>query len=280
MTGGMDKARETAWPPDAEAAEKPPLVHLLGLDFAVTTLIGAASWLGSRSPEAPFAYVVTPNADHLVRISRDPALLAIYRGALLCVMDSTVVAKASRLFRLPVAPVVRGTDLAAMVLTRHLRPGDRLTVIGMDAALIPRLEQRCAGVEVAHHNPPMGFDRDPAAFADAIRFAVDHPARVTVLAVGMPRQERLAAAIAATGQAVGIGLCVGSALEFLVGAHTRAPAWIQDAGFEWLYRLLREPRRLARRYLVQCPPIFSILLRERRRRGSLIREGDGLEARP
>ena len=237
-------------------------------DFAVATLSEAASWLGQRPADAPFGYVVTPNADHLVRVSRDPALLAIYRGAALCVMDSTVVAKAARLFRLPVPPVVRGTDLAAMLLTRHLGPGDRLTVIGMDEALIPRLRQRCPGVEIAHRNPPMGFDRNQAAFADAVRFAVDNPARVTVLAVGMPRQERLAAAIAAGGQAVGIGLCVGSALEFLVGAHTRAPAWIQNAGFEWLYRLLHEPRRLARRYLLQCPPIFSILLRESRRRAA------------
>ena len=276
----MNDARTATPPADAGAGEAFPVVHLLGLDFAIVTLAEAASWLGSRAADAPFGYVVTPNADHLVRISRDARLLAIYRGAALCVMDSTVVARSARLFRLPAPPVVRGTDLAAMVLTGQLRARDRLTVVGMDEDLIPRLSQRCPGLEIAHHNPPMGFDRDPAAFADAVRFVLDHPARVTVLAVGMPRQERLAAAIAATGQAAGIGLCVGSALEFLVGAHTRAPAWMQNAGFEWLYRLSREPRRLARRYLLQCPPIFSILLREKRRSGSGAGNGGGLRIGP
>lgn len=252
-----------------EARTAPPLptTGLLGLDFADADLSAAASWLGQRAAGAPFGYVVTPNADHLVRISRDPSLLPVYRGALLRLMDSTVVARAARLLGLRTAPIVRGTDLAAELVTRHLKPGERLTVIGMQEAFVPALQQRCpAGVVVAHHNPPMGFDGDPAAFAAAVRFAVEHPARFTVLAVGMPRQERLAAAIAATGQARGVGLCVGSALEFLVGAHRRAPRWVQEAGFEWLYRMAHEPRRLARRYLVECPPIFRLLLRERRAR--------------
>jgi exopolysaccharide biosynthesis WecB/TagA/CpsF family protein len=111
----------------------------------------------------------------------------------------------------------------------------------------------------------MGFERDPAAFEAAVQFAIENPARLTVLAVGMPRQERLAAAIAASGRARGIGLCVGSALEFLVGAHRRAPVWMREAGLEWAFRLAHEPRRLARRYLVQCPPVFALLLQERRR---------------
>jgi N-acetylglucosaminyldiphosphoundecaprenol N-acetyl-beta-D-mannosaminyltransferase len=261
-------ARACAWTevPETGTGRPLPTVGLLGLDFADADMPTVVSWLGRRAADAPFGYVVTPNADHLVRISRDPSLLPVYRGALLRLMDSTVVARAARLLGMRAAPIVRGTDLAAALVTRHLEPGERLTVIGMQEAFVPTLRRRCPGVEVVHHNPPMGFDRDPEAFAAAVRFAVEHPARFTVLAVGMPRQERLAAAIAETGRARGVGLCVGSALEFLVGAHRRAPRWVQEAGFEWLYRMAREPRRLARRYLVQCPPIFGLLLRERRTR--------------
>ncbi len=242
-----------------------PAVALLGLDFADAGIEAVTRWLAERPDEAPFGYVVTPNADHLVRISRDASLLPIYRAALLRVMDSTVVTRAARLLALRTVPVVRGTDLAAALVTQALQPGERLTVIGMDPALLPALRRCCPSLEIAHHNPPMGFERDPAAFDAAVRFALAHPARLTVLALGMPRQEKLAAAIAATGQAYGVGLCVGSALEFLVGAHARAPRWMQEAGLEWLYRMAREPRRLARRYLVQCPPIFGLLLRERLR---------------
>lgn len=245
-------------------SERPfPTVGLLGLEFADAGMVPVADWLGQRADDAPFGYVVTPNADHLVRVSRDPSLLQVYRASLLCLMDSTVVARTARLLGLRTAPIVRGTDLAALLVTRHLAPGDRLTVIGMQEHHLPALRQRCPGVEIAHHNPPMGFDRDAEAMAAAVRFAVDNPARLTVLAVGMPRQERLAAAIMATGQAHGVGLCVGSALEFLVGVHRRAPSWMRQAGLEWLYRLAHEPGRMARRYLVQCPPVFGLLLRER-----------------
>jgi exopolysaccharide biosynthesis WecB/TagA/CpsF family protein len=92
---------------------------------------------------------------------------------------------------------------------------------------------------------------------------VSHPARFVFLAVGSPRQERLAAAIKATGRASGIGLCIGASLEFIAGAQPRAPVWMRRGGLEWLHRLGRDPRRLARRYLLDCPAIFPMLLHER-----------------
>jgi N-acetylglucosaminyldiphosphoundecaprenol N-acetyl-beta-D-mannosaminyltransferase len=72
------------------AADVKPLVSLLGLGFDDLDLEQAASWIASRPAKMPFGYIVTPNADHLVRLNRDPALLAIYRGASLCLLDSRV----------------------------------------------------------------------------------------------------------------------------------------------------------------------------------------------
>jgi exopolysaccharide biosynthesis WecB/TagA/CpsF family protein len=87
------------------------------------------------------------------------------------------------------------------------------------------------------------------------------------LAVGSPRQEALAAAIRATGCATGTGLCIGASLEFIAGAQRRAPVWMQRAGLEWLHRLGCDPKRLVRRYLMDCPAIVPLLLRERLARG-------------
>ena len=109
----------------------------------------------------------------------------------------------------------------------------------------------------------MGFDRDPRAFAETIAFVLRHPARFVFIAVGSPRQERLAAALAATGQAAGVGLCVGASLAFLAGVEKRAPAWMGRHGLEWLYRLASDPRRLARRYLLDSPRVVPMLLRAR-----------------
>ena len=241
-----------------------PTIRLLNLDFADLTAAEAAAQLARRPAGAPFHYVVTPNADHLVRLSRQPALRPVYEQAALRLLDSRVVAGAAGLMGLRPPRVAPGSDLTAILLARYLQPGERITIIGLRPALLPALQARCQISAPAHYDPPMGFERDPAELGRIVAFVLAHPARFVVLAVGSPRQEILAAALAATGQATGTGLCVGAALEFLAGARRRAPGWMRGVGLEWLGRLIAEPRRLTRRYLLDCPPVFRLLWRERR----------------
>jgi UDP-N-acetyl-D-mannosaminuronic acid transferase (WecB/TagA/CpsF family) len=238
-------------------------VPLLGLDFADLDAGRAAALLASRPTEAPFGYVVTPNADHLVRVVRDPALTAIYRNAFLRLLDSRVVAGAAAALRLPVPRVAPGSDVTALLLAQFLRRGERITIVGLRAAWLPALVERCGLAPPAHYEPPMGFAADPAALAATVAFVLAHPARFVFLAVGSPQQEVLAAAIAATGRATGTALCIGASLEFLTGVSRRAPAWMQRAGLEWLFRLGSEPHRLARRYLLNSPAVFRLLLAAR-----------------
>ncbi len=240
-------------------------VRLLGLDFADLGAPAAAELIAQQSADASFRYVVTPNADHLVRLARHPELAAVYKGAWLCLLDSRVVARAAQVLGLAVPRVAPGSDVTALLLSAHLRPAERVTIIGLRPACLPALVRRYGLAEVAHHDPPMGFDQDTGVFRNAVEFVVAHPARFTFLAVGSPRQELLAAAIAASGRAYGVGLCVGASLEFLTGTTRRAPMWMQRRGLEWLHRLASDPRRLAWRYLVEDPVIFGLLFREWRR---------------
>jgi N-acetylglucosaminyldiphosphoundecaprenol N-acetyl-beta-D-mannosaminyltransferase len=241
-------------------------VRLLGLDFANLSAESVAAQVAARPPGAPFTYVVTPNADHLVRLKRQPALLPLYRRAMTCTLDSRVVQRAALAMGLRVPRVATGSDITANILLRHLLPGERVTIIGMRLHNLPALLHVTGMAPPAHYDPPMGFDRDPAEMQRAVQFVLDHPARFVFLAVGSPRQEKLAAAIAATGRATGTGLCIGASLDFLAGIEPRAPRWMQRAGIEWLYRLARSPKRLGRRYLIDNPPVFALLLQERLRR--------------
>jgi exopolysaccharide biosynthesis WecB/TagA/CpsF family protein len=238
-------------------------IPLLGLEFADLDVAAAARWLARRPASAPFGYVTTPNADHLVRLHRRPGFLPLYRGALLRLLDSRVVARVARLAGLAVPRVAPGSDLTEALLRRHVAAGEQITIVGLRDEVLPALVARCGLAPPAHYDPPMGFEHDATALHAAVEFVLTHPARFVFLAVGSPRQEILAAAIAATRQATGVGLCIGASLEFLAGAAQRAPVWVQHAGLEWLYRLAREPRRLARRYLRDCPLVFPLLLRER-----------------
>jgi N-acetylglucosaminyldiphosphoundecaprenol N-acetyl-beta-D-mannosaminyltransferase len=238
-------------------------ISLLGLKFANLNVAQAASLIAARPAGAPFHAVVTPNADHLVRLSRDRRLFAIYRNHALCLLDSRVVFCLARLLRLPAPPVVPGSDLTERLLDQHLLPGESVTIVGLSPDWLPALVGRYGLAPPAHHCPPMGFDRDPAAFDAAVSFVLAHPARFIFLAVGSPRQEFLAAAIDAAGGATGTGLCIGASLEFLAGARRRAPRFLSRMGLEWLFRLATNPRRLFRRYLIDSPVVIALLLKQR-----------------
>jgi exopolysaccharide biosynthesis WecB/TagA/CpsF family protein len=257
-------------PPRQDAAVRaesdvaaPRCIRLLGLDFADVHAEAAAALLAARPAGAEFGYVVTPNADHLVRLARDPALAPLYAGALLRLLDSRVVAAAAAALRIPVPHVVPGSDLTQLLLTCHLHPAERVAIVGLRPAWLPALVARCGLAPPLHYNPPMGFAADPQAMAAAVAFVLAHPARFVFLAVGSPQQEVLAAAIAATGRATGTGLCIGCSLEFLAGVTRRAPAWMQRTGLEWLFRLAGHPYRLGHRYVLDSPAVFRLLLRER-----------------
>ena len=238
-------------------------VSLLGLDFADCDAPAAAALIAARPDGSPFRYVVTPNADHLVRLERRPELAAIYQGALLRLMDSRIVARMAAVLGLAAPTVATGSDVTARLLGYHLRPGERITIIGLRPAFLAALVARCQLAPPAHHDPIMGFARHPAALRQAVEFVVAHPSRFVFLAVGSPAQEILAAAIQATGRAVGTGICAGASLDFLAGAAQRAPMLMQRAGLEWLHRMATDPQRLAKRYLHDDPPVLGMLLRER-----------------
>lgn len=231
--------------------------EFLGLRFDLLDAEAARRCIVSLVADG-FSYVVTPNVDHIVRLDRasDTSLQDAYDGAALCLCDSRILARLARLSGLCL-PVVPGSDLTWDLLGFALE-GGRLAVVGGDAGLHQKLASRYPRFDWIFHAPPMGLEQNVAAREAVIGFVEVSAADVTLFAVGSPQSELLCREIAVRGRARGTALCIGASLEFLVGAKRRAPAWMQRAGLEWLFRLLSEPRRLWRRYLVDGPKIFSV----------------------
>jgi UDP-N-acetyl-D-mannosaminuronic acid transferase (WecB/TagA/CpsF family) len=135
-------------------------------------------------------------------------------------------------------------------------------LIGGEACQAQSLADRYGLKGLRHFNPPMGFVRDPVAVEECLTFIESQtPFRFCFLAVGAPQQEMLAQQLKARGKARGLALCIGASINFLTGVEKRAPLWIQRTGAEWLFRLARDPRRLAKRYFVRGPRVFSLLRR-------------------
>ncbi|HTJ89525.1 MAG TPA: WecB/TagA/CpsF family glycosyltransferase [Acidocella sp.] len=236
---------------------KPATIRLLDVDFDNRSLEEIVETLLARPQQARFAYVVTPNANHIERLSRLPSLKAAYRGAMFCLLDSQVIGLCADLLGLLRPQVVTGADLTAALLARL--DGRRVAVLGMTAKTLASLQARYPGIRFLHHQPPMGLLHNLPAFRRARDFIYGQQADFIFFAVGSPVQELLAYAIATRRDATGIGLCVGGALDYCAGTRRRAPPWMRRRGLEWLYRLIQQPRRLARRYLIEDPKVLLFL---------------------
>jgi exopolysaccharide biosynthesis WecB/TagA/CpsF family protein len=211
--------------------------------------------------ESSFEYVVTPNIDHIIRYCDDASFRELYANARFRLNDSRLLARILSITRGLKPRVCPGSDLT-VALFSILEPEDRVVIIGSTPETARQLAEKYRLRNIHCYSPPMGFIRDPAAVEKTLEFLEAHsPFRFCLLAVGSPQQEHLANELRRRGRAQGIGLCVGASIDFLTGLERRAPRWMQRLALEWLYRLMQNPRRLGRRYLVRGPRIFRLVPR-------------------
>ena len=202
--------------------------------------------------------LATINLDHLVKLRRDPVFAAAYAAQDLVVADGNPVVWLSRLARRPVA-LVPGSELVVPLARQAAQAGVAVALVGSTApalaAAATALQAQVPGLRVAACiAPPMGFDPDSPQAGALLDELGASGARLVFLALGAPKQERLAArgrvALPQTGFA-----SVGAGLDFLAGTQVRAPVWVRRIAMEWLWRMLSNPRRLARRY-AECALIL------------------------
>jgi exopolysaccharide biosynthesis WecB/TagA/CpsF family protein len=235
----------------------PTSLRLVLDDYDLEETVALLAGYGQSS----FDYAVTPNVDHVIRYCDDARFRETYAQARYVMCDSRILAAILAVARGLRPRVCPGSDLTAGLFS-IIAPQDRIVLIGASAQQALRLAQIYGLQDLQHYSPPMGFIRDDAAVEQALRFVEGHsPFRFCFLAVGSPQQELLAQQLRQRGLARGLALCIGASINFLTGAERRAPAWMQRMRLEWFYRLLQDPRRMAKRYLIRAPRIFALLPR-------------------
>lgn len=226
----------------------PPMQRFGGVRFDSLDLDQALQRIAARPPTAPFDYVSTPNAEFIEWAHRRPDFMAVLDDAFITTNDSRVLARAARL-RGKTLCFAPGSYIVRELFQRRLiQPDDSLTVLGGTPEMMDIIIARHGLTALRQHIPPMGFIDNPAAVAQAVAFVQQHPARFVFIAMGAPQSDLLAAKIKRAGGATGLGLNIGSSLGTLAGLNARTPDWMENSGLVWLYRLTKEPKRLARRY--------------------------------
>ena len=208
-----------------------------------------------------FRFIVTPNVDHLVRVSKEPDVFnPLYEASWLSVCDSRILELLAKFSGIPLK-AVPGSDLTQQLFDNVITKDDPITVIGADKEIIETVKSLYGLDKINHYEPPFGLRHKPDVVAKTAEFIAKNPARYVFICVGSPQQEMVAKACLDRGDCVGLGLCVGASLDFLSGRTKRAPKWMQKARIEWLHRLASEPKRLWKRYLIDGPKIFWLWIK-------------------
>ncbi len=207
-------------------------------------------------------YVVTPNVDHVVQAEHSEPLRAAYQAASLSLVDGQPLIWLSKLMREPFPAKISGSDFVPPLMHMAAEKGWRVLFLGAAEGVAEKaaevLRQLEPGLQiVATFSPSFGFDAKPDERDRVLQRVREAKPNLVVMALGCPKQELLMHRWKDDiAPAVAIGS--GATLDFIAGNVSRSPAWMSNAGLEWLYRLVREPRRLAHRYLVRDPEILKI----------------------
>jgi exopolysaccharide biosynthesis WecB/TagA/CpsF family protein len=209
-------------------------------------------------------WIATPNIDICRQTRFDLAARALVESATLIVPDGMPLLWAARLRNECLTERVTGSSLIYSLTSAAERNGRSIYLLGgkpgvPDLAGI-ELRRRYRNLKVVGADaPPIGFDETAEgviAIRDSLLLAGPD---IVYVGLGFPKQERLIAHLAPALPQTWFIAC-GAAIPFAAGTLPRAPLWMQRSGLEWMFRLIREPRRLCRRYLIDDLPYAVRLL--------------------
>ena len=213
--------------------------------------------------------VVTPNVDHLMKLQRDPDFYGVYKEAEYRVCDSKILMYVSRFLGTPIVEKISGSDLFP-AFYNHYKNDKSINIFLLGAQQgIAEIAQRKINSKVGRnmiidtYSPPFGFEKDEAECQKILQLINSSGATVLAIGVGAPKQEMWIAKHRKYLHNVKIFLAIGATINFEAGNIKRSPQWMSEVGLEWLYRLLSEPRRLWKRYLMDAVPFIYLVCKQR-----------------
>ncbi len=209
--------------------------------------------------------LVTPNVDHLMKLQHDKEFYEIYQKAEYVTVDSQIVRLALKFLGTPVKEVITGSDFFPSFYNYH-KENDNIKIFLLgaapgvaDKALKIINEKVGRKIIVGACSPSFGFEKNKTECENIINIIGNTPANVLVVGVGAPKQEKWIYKYKDRLSNINIFLAIGATIDFEAGNIKRAPKIFQKLAIEWLYRLIKEPRRLWRRYFVEDLPFFYLI---------------------
>lgn len=249
----------------------PDKAPVVGIPISVTSYDDVIATLTNR-PADKATVVAVCNVHSVMSARRNPALREAIGAAEIATPDGVPIVWGLRATVRKEQQRVYGPDLMRKAFVddvgwKHYLYGSTPETLGQ---LQAKLEEIAPAAEIVGSFSPPFRDMTPAESDEAMEAIRTSGADVVWVGLGMPKQELWMHEIRPELPGVAL-LGVGAAFDFLAGTKKQAPAWMQKAGLEWLFRLIQEPRRLWRRYIWNNPAYAVLLtlqvLRHKLRRG-------------
>ncbi|MDJ0902265.1 MAG: WecB/TagA/CpsF family glycosyltransferase [Xenococcus sp. MO_188.B8] len=212
--------------------------------------------------------VFTPNVDHLMKIQKDREFYEIYGKSDYRVCDGQILFWTLKLLGKPVKEKISGSRFFPAFYQYHKdKENTKIFLLGAGPGVATKAQKNInrkvgRNIVVDTYSPPFGFEKDNCECDYIVERINNSGANVLVVGVGAPKQEKWIIKYKKYLTSIDTFLAVGASIDFEAGNKILAPKWISDAGLETPYRLLSEPRRLWRRYLLEHPPFFYFMLQE------------------
>lgn len=213
--------------------------------------------------------VFTPNVDHLVKLQRDWDFYQAYQKVDYKVCDSKVLMYAAHFLGTPLREKISGSDLLPAFYTYYKNDPDvTIFLLGAAPGVADLARQKINAkmgrdIVVGAHSPSFGFEKDEEECQRIIELINCSGATVLAIGVGAPKQELWLTRYRKQLKTVKTFLAIGASIDFEAGTVQRSPKWMSEVGLEWLYRIVCEPKRLWKRYLIHDLPIFWFILQQR-----------------
>lgn len=210
--------------------------------------------------------VFTPNVDHIIKLQKDESFFEIYSKADYRVCDSQMVMLASRFLGCPLKEKISGSDLFPAFYNYYRKDKSiKIFLLGGTEGAAKMAQEKInqkvgRNMVVDSYCPPFGFENDPLECDKIIEQINNSGATVLAVGVGAPKQEKWIYKHKNKLKNIKTFFAVGATIEFEAGFVSRAPKWMSLAGLEWLYRLVQEPKRLWKRYLLEDTSFFMLIL--------------------
>ena len=211
------------------------------------------------------SYVVTPNVDHIVQLEKDEELQQVYKNASLILTDGKPLIWISKWYKTPIKEKISGSDLFPRVCALAAKKGYTMYLLGaaegVAAKAAENLMKKYKGLNiVGTYSPPFGFEKDSVELEKIKNLVKEKHPDILIVGLGCPKQEKFMYHHCKELE-VPISFGLGASIDFEAGNIKRAPKWMSDHGLEWLYRITQDPKRLAKRYLIDDTNIFSLAIR-------------------